>query len=455
MPEPDYNPSGYELFRADVTSHAGVVTNFRDIITAFEISQSLEGSYLGVISVLDNVNQLEGLPLRAEEKLDLQFKMRDTGDLIELKAQIWKIDSITPSKTSNGVTYLMHFMSRTSYKGSLKRVRKSFKNKSVNQIVESIWEDYVSSLGEASYQDDNNRSRTLSYATQKYTMNDDNERSLYIQPSEGVLDVIIPNMIPEDAMKFLKKRAMNTDTPSHTFRFFETIYNYYFVSDEFLIKEGIELANNNEQKELFYAPNASNLPTEPVQQVNRIDKLTINSRGTDSGSAMLGGAYSIKTIEIDIVKGVVNRKWWNYATDAKFLDMSGQQASIERLPHSSAYITETFTEENAKTFVVLKDTQQPADRPSSLRNDANNAEIVAMRNFYNRHLSETSLAITLKGRIDLVPGVIINLKIPAFSSAENTEDNRLAGNYLIKSTTHTFKGDSVSTMMNIVKFGWS
>ena len=449
-----FNPAGYEISRALITTMNGTTVDMKELIIGLEISQSINSNYSGYMTILENLNYLEGTPLRGEEKLDLEIELFDTGQKVELKLQVYSISRIAPNRMNTGTTYTISFISRTSYDGGNRRVKSSHKNKSVRQIVQEIFEDYVSDLDKADYLDEQDRTRVLTFGTARHKVLNDKDRSLYIQPTEGLIDVIMPSIMPDDAFRFLAKRAMNTDTPSHTFRWFETIYGYYFVTDEFLIKEAIEADEKGNLKELFYAPNASNLPGEAQLSINRINNFSIGERGTNSAKSMLSGAYRVKTTELDLVNGKVYESSWK-VEDAKFIDMSGKVVSVDRLPHSREYINEKFTEENARDFLVFKDTQGPLDRPTSLRSDANNGEITAMRTFYDKHLNSTSIGISLSGRIDLSPGTIVNLNIPAFAATDKVEDNNLSGKYMIKSSNHVFKDGKAGATLNLIKFGWS
>ena len=62
--------------------------------------------------------------------------------------------------------------------------------------------------------------------------------------------VIIPDYNPIQAMKFLCAKAFTNKSKSSTFRFFETVDGYNWVTDEWLLAE----ANNTERKSLKYSP---------------------------------------------------------------------------------------------------------------------------------------------------------------------------------------------------------
>jgi hypothetical protein len=61
----------------------------------------------------------------------------------------------------------------------------------------------------------------------------------------------------------------------------------------------------------------------------------------------------------------------------------------------------------------------------------------------------------MRGRIDLIPGEVINLSIVEPNALMEGEQNkRLSGYYLIYATAHNMTGDSLETSLQLVKFDW-
>lgn len=458
MPEPrTLNPAGADITQAIIKSYNG--SKQEDLagrITKWEITQSMDSvSYNGVLTVFDTTGLLENFPLRAEESLDLEIVGFDLDTQLELKCRIYKIDNIIPSESNNGTYFKVHFVSDTTFKASIRKIIRSYQS-SMSGIAKEVFDTYFTRIGNADYLDPDQRSRTLSYATARHTLLDNDKRNVFIQPAGNIGKIVIPRMTPSEAMVFLAGRSYSGDTKSQTFRFFETLENYYYCTDEFFIQEA---KAKNSILTFFYGPAASADPTDPDAQINRIEELRIISRGIDAATDIYSGAYRNKVVQIDLVRGTVDHYNFNYDTDARYIDMSGNIRSLETNPHTPEFRRFAFTAENAKTFIAFKDYSGAGDIPSSLHTDRYANEIISNRVSYFHHLNSTLLSGSTKGRLDLRPGMIINLDIKTLSAMDNDSGQlaeTLAGKYMIKSTVHSRGEDNtLTTSFVLMKFDWS
>ena len=138
--------------------------------------------------------------------------------------------------------------------------------------------------------------------------------------------------------------------------------------------------------------------------------------------------------------------------------MTGKPKDVASNPHTDAFRASTFTKENAKRFLLFKTYQRPGDIPSSLHANKHIPEIISNRVSYHHHLNATVLAASMKGRLDLRPGMVVDLDIKNLSQAEAGKveiNNSLAGRYLIHSTNHSGEGNVLNTSLKLIKFGWS
>lgn len=452
---PEFNPSGSDVTRAVITSDDGSLsTDISNIITEYEIIQSLEAvSYLGTLTVFDTIGLLERL--RAEETLELTINSYDLPTEVTLKGQVYKVSDIVPSESNNGVLFVMHFVSQVTFKASTRRIIKSYR-KGPHSIAEDIFDEYFSELDSPDYLDPNDRSQTLPYASRRFPLKQESTRNFIVQPTGNFSKIVIPDMLPTEAMRFLTSRSSaGSESPSQTFRFFETIENYYYVTDEFLIANG----NRGEILTFFYSPASSIDPSNPADQVTRIESLRIVSRGLDVPSDIYNGAYKSAVLEIDLIRGTTEERKFDYSTDARYIDMSGNPRNIADNPHTEGFRNSTFTDENAKKFLVFKDYSRNGDIPSPLHTERFIPEIVTNRISYYHHLNATTVLANLKGRLDLRPGMIINLDIKKLSSSEPGADeisDTMSGLYLIKYTKHHRNAQgTLITNMQLVKFDWS
>ena len=451
----DFNPSTCDVTEAIVRSHDGSSSqDISDMVVAFEIAQSMDSvSYDGTLTVLDTIGFLEDFPLRSEETIELKIISYDLQTEVSLKTHIYKISDIIPSESNNGILYVIHFVSKITFDASLRKVVKSYRG-SPSTSAKELFNTYFSRIGQADYLDQNNRGRVLPLATGRYNITAETERNIYIQPAGNLSKIIIPYLTPSEAMVFLAARSFAGDvSPSQTFRFFETLENYYFATDEYFIKD----VSDADVINLFYSPASSLDPTRPQDQLNRIENLQIISKGIDAANDVYSGAYRTTVTELDLIRRRVDYLKFDYSRDAKYIDMSGSPRRLRDNPHTEQFRNDAFTEENARQFMVFRDYTRSGDIPTSLHTDKFVSQIIANRVSYYHHLNNTTVSASLKGRLDLRPGNIVNLNIKALSANAGQQINdTMSGRYLVKSTMHSRDMDGIlNTSLVLIKFDWS
>jgi hypothetical protein len=449
----EFSPSGVQITKAIITTHDRTVLKDISInfIYSFSINQSMNDvAWQGELSVLDGANLLEGFPLRGEERLELWIKSFDLGTEVKIKARIYRIGSIQPSSDSKKVIYKMHFCSEASFNASVRKITLPFRAP-ISTIAKTIFQLYFAPTGQSDYLDPKDNTRTLPMASVRIPLLEGDEptgRNFVVQPTQGIARVIIPDLSPTDAMHFLCARGYNADSPSQTFRFFETLENYYFCTDEFFLK-GIRSVPT-----LYYAPEAPLTPENAESQIGRIEELTVLSKGIDVGVDVNSGSYRNEVVEVDLVRREFNISQFSF-DDARYVDMNGTPRDIADNPHTEQFRKDIFTKENARRFMVFKNYQKPGDLPSNLHQEKHYADIVHNRVSYFHHLNNTSLGVTLKGRLDLRPGQVINLDMKTLNDNGVAVNDSLGGKYLIQTTSHHMKDDVLSTGLKLVKFDWS
>ena len=452
----NFNPAACTITRAVIISFDG--QRRRDIsfnfIGAFEINQSMDAvAYSGNISVLDTAGVLEGLPIRGEETLELEIVSHDLDTKVSIITKIHRVTDIEPVPNGNGLTYRLHFISTTSFESSTKVVTAAYRSP-IYDIAKDLFEKNFSELSEPVNTDPVNVNKTLPVNVARYVLsNTYPQRNFYLQPTYGIQQLVIPRLLSSEAMYFVASRAFNSETPSQTFRFFETLENYYFVTDEYFLKN----VKKEEEIELFYAPVIDYVPEAGKQQVNRIDSIRIVTKGIDTSTNIYSGAYKGEVIELDFIRRKKDTIRFDYE-NAYFSDMSGNPTARNdsSVPHSRQFRETVFNYNNAKKLMFFRNYATEGDIPGTLNNDLRMPEIALSRISYYHHLHSVVLSAALKGRLDLRPGQIVNLNIAPFNSVEEKDaENDISGRYLIKSTTHTMSAGSLTTGLVLVKFDWT
>lgn len=459
----EFNPGGYVITKADLYTYdqdflreksepSASLLGFIDVI---EFTQGLNGvSYNGNIHVYDKKGYLENLPLRAQEVLHLEITTTDTKTKVSLVLFIHSIDGITPDTTTKGVGYDLKVVSYSSFEASKRKITEAFK-KPANSIALELFRKYVYNrdfnIGSPIRVDEDGE--TLPYATTRYPVKYLVDKSFWIQPTVGILEMIVPNMRTQEAFQLLSKMSWaGESSPSQSFRFFETWDGYYFVTDEFLTQ-----LQKDKPYRLFYAPGTGSAdPKNPANQLNRIEDLKVLTSGRNTAANMSNGAYKSKVMEIDLVRGVVTDRKFDYLKDGKYKGMDGEEKSAKNLPQTEDFINDTYTFENSLDMIVFKNYSGTGDIPGALRGDAFIPEIAQNRIAYNSHLNTITLAVKMKGRADLKPGQIATLDIQNLDGSEELRNNpQLSGRYLITRANHMFDQGTLRTTLSLSKYDWS
>ena len=421
-------PGHYKLLSAVITTLTGKQIDIVNLMPVFSIEESInKDSVRGFATIYDNIGFIEDLPLRGEETLTIEVEDALKKKVI-YELRIYKVSDIEIKKTNDGLIYKIFFMSNTSYEAMFSKIIQSFEN-TVSNIADEIFK------------------RT--YLGQK---------GMVIEPRVGIFRCVMPNYNPMQSLNFLAQRAYSSSSPSSSFRFFETSDSYYFVTDEYLIKEA--RANLDSVKEFTYSDAIEKVGSSLVSQMQNLVEIR-NTDRVNTVDDILSGAYRSRTIEIDInyrkvtLPGKTNDNEYIYQNEkskyAKMTENSVADETQER--HSQEFVESYFTEENEKRYIVVKDWDEGS--AGQIRGDQFLPEIVMNRTAYRHHLNTTLVHAKANGRLDLNAGNIINLKILEFKSAEKQELNKqLSGYYMISDLTHYFERDNHQTIMKLIKYDW-
>ena len=425
-----FNPGYCTIESAIIANASGESETITGLIGRFDIQQSLAAStFSGSLDILDGIGLLSSLPIRGEESLKIKLKSHDLQTELSLDLQVIEISNVSIQKESGDqYAYTLGFISKTSWGAVRESVITAFRNKPASYCAKTIFKDYFAkNLG----------SRKFNYET-----------------SHGDMRIIIPDYNPIQAMNFLCAKAFTNKSASSSYRFFETVYGYSWVTDEWLL----ENAQKNEIKKLKYSPVVDRNPTSgPTIIETLIEFETANHVNTLKD--MNAGAYRNTVMEIDLTTHKKRTFDYDYLRKKKnYKGMQGQVGGISGMKHTESFIKKTFTEDNAPQYIVYRDwspigmEQKPGQVP---RDDQHMTEVIQNRTAYNYHLRENMCSGEIRGRLDIHPGEVVNLSILEPDAAlEGKQNKRLSGLYLIYRTAHNINGTDLVTSIDMVKFDW-
>jgi len=428
----------FELVSATLISYSGTIRQALDagIMYEFYIEESINADSLrGSAKLHDKIGILEKLPIRGEETLELVIK-----DILGIERtylmSVYKVTNVNVTTTNDGYSYTIHFVSKSRFNASFRRITKAYNDTNTN-IVKDIYD--------------------------KYYKDNDNKKELISEDTFGTGKIIIPNYTPMQAMNFLASKSYSRNSASSSFRFFETYNNYYFISDEQLIRNAT--ANPDNIQEFIFSEALDKSGQKDLNvELQNIMKMSYTDR-INSLSDLLAGAYRSHTIEIDLIQKTVTLptkgggRSWKKNNTSNYVSVSGKKTNIlnqSQEPHTQEFIDKFYTEENQRRYLVVKDYVQ-GYQSRQINTNQHLPEIAMNRTAYRHALMNTALDITINGRFDVNAGDIIKVIVPPFIFAPGDQEglnNQLSGNYLVYGLVHSFIFDVHTIGLKIVKYDW-
>lgn len=457
-----FNPSRCEITSAEIVPFGKKVgdksnIDIADMIAAFSMHQALNKSALhGKCDVYDSIGILENLPLRGEEEIHLTIKAFDLQTEIELACSIYKIDDLDIRKDQTGLSYTLHWVSKISYEASRRHFITSFNGKTSSTIVKELFKKYYhGNIDMDPYQADVTKQEELPSGTTAFKLKNDRGRYLYIEKTEHPMQLTIPDLSPAQAIQFVARRTWGMEpNAGSSFRWFENKRGFYFVSDEWLYEYGKLNGGAQFQYGAFISLDAE----DAMEQMTSLSQFG-NPLRVDTGTQIQEGAYRVKIIEVDILKQNITdySHSYNYVDDflPKFRDSTGNKATVKNDIHTEDFIKKTFTDENAKRFMIIRDYKDDTSS-KDFKSETNFRSLVAQRTFYRMHALATSTVGVTDGRLDVSAGDVVRIDTLSKNISSDKKDNaQISGRFLVTSVDNDVENGELKTIMSMFKYDWS
>ena len=411
------------------------VINLQDMFITLNIYESMfENCLTADMLVNDSVNLPYKGPILGEEYLNfrLHSKAMEGAEGVE----IWPPAMYTSSITDRHFTkdrqqlYMLHFVSELDLVNSHSTVSRSFRDKTIGEMVKIIFEEYVDR---------------------------DKIYDLVVEETQGLETIIIPNWKPYQALNWLASRARSVkDVPNYLF--WESTNQLNFKSIELLLEQEDKL-------KFIYSPVA--LDSKKMEQLGRgrmeLDDLKILSN-FNMPKNIDDGYYASKLITHDITKKTIWQHTYNLSdmyskgithTD-KFMPISNRPTD-HTVPDRQSFAPTGINDaevaaENiqgyydSKIFMHAKHDFMYAKSPK----DRYDNEVERWKNIRNsllHGLHQVKLQIQFPGMSYLRTGHCVDITVPspervveekpgAVSNPEDLIDKYLSGRYLITSLKH-------------------
>ena len=405
-------------------------------IQDWNISESMNSPFIhGYAVINESDNLLETVPLIGEEEIELTYT-DFYGESATHRFFLYSIEDIGPASSTNDrmMQYTVRFCSITKLTGDSRKIRKSYNSTKISDIVEDIYETFIKS--------DNPK----------------HNKSIEIEETDGEQSLVIPNLRADEAMEFLSRRAYSEKSKTSLYRFFETREKYFFCTPEYLVEKygDFDALSEEEKNRVYFIYNTVEDNTGPGQ---RIAQQSVNGfkLGTkvDTFRDMKSGTYRRIMTELDPTTRTRIERQYDYSTE--FYDKEFPQKV--KLTHTQTFLDKYMAFNTAPEEYLITDFPQIGQ--SQGQQDMKKPyqhfyETYTSKPVVDYHFDVNAITITVNGRINLYPGMVINLEMIKFSQtlAANREiDKQRSGKYIVLAVDSSFSGDSYGQTLTITKGG--
>lgn len=395
----------------------------------------------GYVTVLDAENIVSGvnsLPILGNEIIEIFLRVephnygtnKEQNRTIKYYGRIIDIRNRTILR-ERSQSYEIHFVSQEAVLDRNIKISKSFKDKTIDSIVHSLFKDLSS------------------------------EDTYEFEKTTGITNVVIPNWSPLYAINWLASRSISSEYNTPTFFFFQTLYNdgptestrnsytknefRNSTSSKFWFLSLDDILAYPPRKEIYFLP-ANTLEgliddTLRYEYANASSYEIVNSFNTIENNAT--GLFN-NTL---ITHNITNKEWkkipFNYDKEFnKFQHLTNNKIYSGRIDKNN----KKFDDKNYKESKIMMASLGTNENPNYL-DQISSARISRLSS-----LNYFRIRIVLTGDATLESGDIVKFNMPSpESGGENKFDKYYDGNFLITSIRHTIDRTSYNITIECSK----
>lgn len=409
------NPQDYVLNYATVFTSSSNYIELKHLIIEFNYYEDIfTNNITGNIVVNDSGDLLTLFSFSGNEYFVFSVDKPGLNSPIEKVARIYSVTKRTLTKDTNE-NYILNFCSEEMLLSEQYRVSKSYKNKKVSQVVEDICTSYLKinpkKLGTGS-----------------------------IEETSNVLDLIVPNLKPFEAINWLCTYAQSatSQTKSSTYLFFENRDGFNFKSLQSLYDGAVYASYYYEPKNLV-SPIDNRIKDLDADMRNALTYTIINQ--FNSLSSIAEGAFANKLLTVDLINQSYDKSIFDYAsyfTQSKKLNSSGLLTNsqnrfgkaMNETPEGALRLVSSIKKQSKNEYVLGKGQQIK---------DIDIENFIPYRMAQLSHISTIRLKLTVPGDVLLKVGQVIIFNLPHVNEDRQTGktlDELYSGKYLITAVRH-------------------
>ena len=369
-----------------ITSHNG---NVLDLSKSFEqliISEDMMMSSISVdLYINDTEEIISNLPIIGQERVIIKYKSAFSNRYIYLELWVYMISEV--ETTRHQLNYKLSLVTSDLVKNYEYKISRYFSNDAAS-IALKIFEEFNAS------------------------------KSLIISKSDDRQKLIIPNIAPFAAIRWLSTLAYKSGSTAYVF--FENNRNYVFKPIE----------------ELFYPEKKGEYnikeidPTNLMTSITAIDTWKIISNFDVLGNIM-GGMYNSTNISCDILSRQVSKSTHSYWKNSEqYIESRGGESANNPLLDKSNISKSKGLQHNPEIISYT---------PYNKYNSYNRSENILSREYGLQLFDNFKIELSVFGDTNIAVGDVIGIDLPLFketTSKESYANPSYYGKWLIIKLTH-------------------
>ena len=309
------NPSSVNIRKMDLSGATGTFDLINNFIELSVYENIFQPALTAHIIISDSFNLPAKLPIVGEETLDIIFSLEGVDDddatIFLPPMHVNDISSRFMTKPKSQ-QYSLELVSEQFMNNAHSTISKSYRGKTVQQIVEDI---YLSHL------DDEHENADIGITTES---------------TDGIENIIIPNLHPHDAIRWLSQRTRAATSNAINFIYYETMSGSRFVSINNLVEQEpiLTFTQSPAAEDAFKIESLSAgiIKYDKISFVKQFDKYVNTKRGL----------YASKLITHDIVKKKIVQheytgfnEWFGISHLGIFPPLSNSETEIKKSSRKS------------------------------------------------------------------------------------------------------------------------
>ena len=405
-------------------------------IVNWGINESMNSPFIsGHATIMESDNLLENVPFIGEEEIELTYT-DFYGESATHKFFLYAIEDIQPAASTNDrmMKYTVRFCSIQKLQGDQRKIRKSYNKTKISDMVQDIYDTFMVT-------DDPSQSKPIE-----------------IEDTDGEQTLVIPDMRADAAMQFLSRRAYSERNKTALYRFFETRESYYFCTPEYLVEKyrpNLE-KSGDEINPLYFIYNTLEDNTGPGQSIAQQSVNDFNyGTKVDTFRDMKDGTYRRIVTELDPTTRTRIERQYDYSTEVGEKEFP----SSVKLTHSQNFLDRYMAFNTAPEEYLLTDFPQigQSQGQDNMKKPYQHFyENYTAKPIVDYHFDVNTLKIEIFGRIEMYPGMLINLELYKISntvSGTREIDHERSGDYIVTDVVNVFSGDIYKQSISITKGG--